>query len=399
MTLQSAATKVVANETAPFTRNEFGARIERTRVAMTKAGIDAIVVTSEANVEYLAGFETSFAWVTPSRPWYFVVPRIGDAIAIIPEIGLTNWQRTSWCENIETWPSPRPADEGISLLTAYLGRIRRQHGKVGFEIGPESRVGMPVSDLLRAKAALDLEIVDCTMLMASVRSIKSPAEIDRIRHICRIAGRAFAELPSTVGVGDTEKEIYRDFCASLLLKGADKVPYVSIASGHGGYESIIMGPTDRRVQTGDVLILDTGSKYGGYFCDYDRNFSFGRPSAEVSRVYAALWHATQAGIDAAKPGKTAADVFQAQADVLISHGFEVGNVGRFGHGLGKIITEHPSNAPGDETVLVPGMVLTVEPSAMFAGGIMAHEEDIVITEDRPEVLSPRASAEIQIIEC
>lgn len=394
-----ATTKIITREMAPFTRNEFESRIERTRAAMSTAEIDAIVLTSEANVEYLSGFETSFAWVTPSRPWYFVVPRVGDAVAIIPEIGLTNWQSTSWCGKIETWPSPRPSDEGISLLTASLGRISRQHGKVGFEIGPESRVGMPVSDLLRAKAALNFEVVDCTMIMAGVRSIKSQAEIDRVRHICQIAGRAFAELPSTARVGDTEKEIYRRFCASLLLKGADKVPYVSIASGKGGYESIIMGPTDRRVQKGDVLILDTGSKYGGYFCDYDRNFSFGQPSSDVSRVHEALWHATEAGINAARPGKAAADVFRAQADVLTSHGFEVGNVGRFGHGLGKVITEHPSNAPGDETVLAPGMVLTIEPSAMFARGIMAHEEDIVVTEGVPEVLSPRASAEIQIIEC
>ncbi|MBB6182248.1 Xaa-Pro aminopeptidase [Rhizobium flavum] len=247
--------------------------------------------------------------------------------------------------------------------------------------------------------SLGFELVDCTMLMAAVRSIKSASEINRIRHICEIAGKAFAELPSTVRVGDTEKEIYRGFSANLLLNGADKVPYVSIASGQGGYESIIMGPTDRIARKGDVLILDTGSKCGGYFCDYDRNFSFGPPSAEVARVYEALWHATDAGIEAARPGKTAADVFHAQADVLISYGFEVGNVGRFGHGLGKVITEHPSNAPGDETVLLPGMVLTVEPSAMFGGGIMAHEEDIVITEGEAEVLSPRASREIQVIEC
>nr|WP_235864286.1 Xaa-Pro peptidase family protein [Pseudorhizobium flavum] len=366
---------------------------------MSRTGLDAIVLTSEANVEYLSGFETTFAWVTPSRPWYFVVPRVGDAIAIIPEIGLTNWQNTSWCDRIETWPSPRPADEGISLLATHLDQISRRHGKVGFEIGPESRIGMPVSDLLRMQKSLGFELVDCTMLMAAVRSIKSASEINRIRHICEIAGKAFAELPSTVRVGDTEKEIYRGFSANLLLNGADKVPYVSIASGQGGYESIIMGPTDRIARKGDVLILDTGSKCGGYFCDYDRNFSFGPPSAEVARVYEALWHATDAGIEAARPGKTAADVFHAQADVLISYGFEVGNVGRFGHGLGKVITEHPSNAPGDETVLLPGMVLTVEPSAMFGGGIMAHEEDIVITEGEAEVLSPRASREIQVIEC
>lgn len=383
----------------PFTGEEFATRIERTKAAMTDAGLDAIVLTSAANVEYLSGFETQFAWVTPSRPWYFVVPRTGEAIAIIPEIGDSNWRSTSWCGSIVTWPSPRPADEGISLITSHLNSLPRRFGKVGFEIGPESRLGMPVSDLLRARNALVLEIEDCTMLMAGLRSIKSPAEVDRIRHICDIAGRAFAEIPATVHEGDSELEIYRRFAASLLVKGADEVPYVAIASGQGGYGSIIMPPTGRKVRKGDVLILDTGAKRAGYFCDFDRNFSFGRPSAEVARVYAALWYATEAGIEAARPGRTAADVFRAQADVLVAHGVEVGNVGRFGHGLGKLITEHPSNVPGDETLLLPGMVLTIEPSAIFAGSIMAHEEDIVVTAGQPELLSPRASPEIQVIDC
>lgn len=382
------------SDVIPFTGEEFAARIERAKAAMTDAGLDAIVLTSAANVEYLSGFETQFAWVTPSRPWYFVVPRTGEAIAIIPEIGDSNWRSTSWCGNIVTWPSPRPADEGISLITNHLNSLARRFGKVGFEIGPESRLGMPVSDLLRARTALALEIEDCTMLMAGLRSIKSPAEVDRIRHICDIAGRAFTEVPATVREGDSEVEIYRRFAASLLLKGADEVPYVAIASGQGGYESIIMPPTGRKVHKGDVLILDTGAKCAGYFCDFDRNFSFGKPSTQVARVYAALWQATEAGIKAALPGRTAADVFRAQADVLVAHGIEVGNVGRFGHGLGKLITEHPSNIPSDKTILAPGMVLTIEPSAMFAGKIMAHEEDIVITEGTAEILTPRASQEI-----
>jgi Xaa-Pro aminopeptidase len=385
-------------ELPSFERQEFERRIEAARSAMTRYGLDAIVVTSEANVEYLSGFETQFAWITPTRPWYFVVPRIEPAIALIPEIGETNWLSTSWCQEIETWPSPRPADEGISLLTRQLASITRSFGKVGFEIGPESRIGMPVADLLRLCSGIALELTDCTTLMAELRAVKSPAEIERIRHVCQIASRSFAELPSFVSIGDSEKAICRKFAASLLLNGADKVPYTSIASGQGGYGSIIMGPTDRQIRNGDILILDTGTKCGGYFCDFDRNYAIGQPSDEVRRVHEALWLATDAGIKSARPGNTAADVFRAQATVLRNAGIEVGNVGHFGHGLGKVITEPPSNALYDETALRPGMVLTIEPSAMYGEGfIMAHEEDIVIGEDGPGLLSLRADREITVI--
>ncbi|KAA1183075.1 aminopeptidase P family protein [Rhizobium tropici] len=381
----------------PFDQAEFDHRIERARRAMEENKLDAIVVSSEANLEYLSGMVTQFAWVTPTRPFFFVVPRDGEPTAVIPGIGYTNWQDTSWCQNIITWPSPRPGDEGISILKALFASLRRKHGRIGFEIGPESRIGMPVADLWRLKSEIDFEIADCQMLMANLRVIKSPAEIARIRLMCGIAGRAFAELPRTARIGDSERKIHREFIASLILNGADAVPYLAIGSGRGGYTSIIMGPTDRVLARGDVLILDTGSKVGGYYCDYDRNFAFGNPSDQVVRVHEALWLATEAGIAAARPGKTAADLFYAQANVLSSHGHKVGNVGRFGHGLGKIVTEFPSNAPGDRTFLRPGMVFTIEPSVDYDGKIMAHEENIVITEDGAELLSPRAPREIPVI--
>lgn len=388
-----------SNEVAPFSMHEFEQRVKRTRIAMTRHQLDAIVVTSEANIEYLSGFETQFAWNTPSRPWYFLVPRTSAPVAIIPEIGATNWLSTSWCRDIVTWPSPRPEDEGISLLVQHLSDLQKSFGRVGFEIGPESRLGMPVGDLLKLRSAIGLEVADCTLLMAELRAVKSPAEIDRIRHVCGIAGRAFDELPGLVSLGDSEKEICRKFAARLLLNGADKAPYTSIATGQGGYESIIMGPTDRRVERGDILILDTGAKCGGYYCDFDRNYSFGRPADDVRRIYDVLWRATEAGIAAARPGNTAAEVFAAQAAVLSAAGIDIGNVGRFGHGLGKLITEFPSHAPNDHTILKPGMVLTIEPSAMYgAGMIMAHEEDIVITDGAAELLTERAGAEITMID-
>ena len=155
-----------------------------------------------------------------------------------------------------------------------------------------------------------------------------------------------------------------------------------------------------RLRKGDIFLIDTGARYGGYFCDFDRNYTVGAaPTEEAKRVQAALYEATDAGIRAATPGNTAADVFHAQAKVLRDAGFDLGNVGRFGHGLGKLMTEPPSNMPGDSTPLVPGMVLTIEPSAMYGNGkLLVHEENLVVTEDRPKLLSRRAAPEITLID-
>lgn len=399
MAAKTTAKKLGHREVPKFNRAEFEHRIERARNVMTEHQLDGLMVTSEANLEYLSGFMTQFAWNSPSRPWYFVVPRVGDAVAVIPETGDVNWLTSSWCDNLRTWPSPRPENEGLDLLTKEVARVPRKFGRFGVELGPESRLGMPVSDLLRVGDAIKpFEMVDCIPAMKELRFIKSKAEVAHIRHICQIAGDAFDHLPKLVSVGDSEKEICRKFAADILLRGADKVPYTSIGTGKGGYTSIIMGPTDRRLAKGDILLIDTGAKYAGYYCDFDRNIAIGKPTSEAERIHDLLWRATEAGIKAAVPGKTSADVFRAQAKVLEDSGIVLGNVGRFGHGLGKVMTEWPSNKPDDRTVLKAGMVLTIEPSAMYGKDkIQVHEENLAITNDGPRLLTRRAPREMPVV--
>ena len=387
-------------EPGKFTRREFEARVERACRLMTRDKLDAVLLTSETNIEYLSGFTTQFAWNTPTRPWYFLLRRNGNGVAVIPEIGLSNWQSTSWVKEVMTWPSPRPENEGLDLLSKAVTGTRRRFGRIGVELGAESRLGMPAGDFLRLKRMLrPVQMADGASLMRELRLVKSKAEVDCIRHICTLAADTFDALPDFFQIGETEKNLVRKFQADILLRGADKTPYTAIGSGRGGYSSIIAGPTDRQLRSGDVFLIDTGSRYAGYFCDFDRNYAIGKVSDAVRRVHDLLYRATDAGIAAARPGNTAADVFTAQAKVLTNAGIALGNVGRFGHGLGKTLTEPPSNKPGDSTRLEPGVVLTIEPNAMYGRGkTLVHEENIVVTGDEAELLSRRAPREMVVIE-
>lgn len=391
--------KAARREVPRFSRAEFEHRVERVRGLMTRERLDGLLITSEANLEYLSGFASQFAWNSPSRPWYFVLPRAGEAVAVIPEVGETNWRATSWVKTVNTWPSPRPRNEGLDILSGVIGKLRRRYARLGVELGPETRIGMPVADLLRLRRAIrPFAMADGSGVMRELRLVKSRAEIARIRHICRIVCDAFDALPRMIEPGETEKEVVRKFQADILLRGADKTPYAAIGSGRGGYRSVVMGPTERRLRLGDVFFIDTGSRYDGYFCDFNRNFAIGTPSEEVKRAHEALYRATEAGLAAVRPGKRAADVFAAQAKVLLEAGLALGKVGRFGHGLGKAMTEPPSNKPDDETELVPGMVLTVEPSAAFGRDkVLVHEEDVVVTETGHRLLTRRAPREMPVV--
>jgi Xaa-Pro aminopeptidase len=196
----------------------------------------------------------------------------------------------------------------------------------------------------------------------------------------------------------SEWEACREMRLEVLRLGADASPYMMGQSGPGGYDNIIMGPGDKRRAEGDVLIIDTGTTFDGYFCDFDRNYAFGRADDALRRAYDVAFKATEAGIAACRPGATTTDLWRAMNDILEAGGARGNNVGRLGHGLGMQLTEWPSNRPGDDTPLRPGMVMTIEPGLEFAPGrMMVHEENVVVTEDGCDLLTRRACPELQII--
>ncbi len=380
----------------PFSDAEFQSRVEHTRELMQAQNLDAILLMSEPNIEYLAGFVTLFAWNSPSRPWYFLLPLKGDPVGIIPEAGESNWRETSWVESVLTWPSPRPENEGLSLLTDTIKGFPSRFGRIGAELGPETRLQMPVADFLRLREMIKpFEFVDCSLVMREARIIKSSAEIDRIRTVCTIVCDAFDNLPGLIASGDSERAVAQKFQMDIMLRGAEKTPYVAMSSGRDGYLSSSTWPSDRVLEEHDVFMIDTGSRLGGYFCDFNRNFAVGNASDEIQHAHDALIAATRRGIAAARPGATAADLFQAQLEVLLARGVQAGTVGRFGHGLGKLLTEWPSNMRDDHTVLRAGMVITIEPSLLLSNGRpMLHEEDIVIRENGNELLTRPTGPEI-----
>jgi len=380
-----------------FTEAELALRTERAQSMMRAQEVDALLLTTEAQVRYFTGFLTQF-WQSPTRPWFLLVPLTGKPIAVIPGIGVAGMQ-TTWIDDIRSWSSPQPGDDGISLLVQTIRELPRRFGRLGATLGIESVLRMPVLDFQRLQAELGAtEVVDCATEVLQLCSVKSGSEIDKIRYVCELASDSFNALPEIVHSGLSEREILRRMRIDLLQRGADHTPYIVSASGPDGYGDIIMGPSDRIVTAGDVMIIDTGTVYDGYFCDFDRNYAFEQASEKARRAYDTVYRSTDAGFAAARPGATTTDVWQAMWSVLEKGGARGNDVGRMGHGLGAQLTEWPSLTATDRTPLQAGMVITLEPGMEFESGkMMVHEENIVITEDGAEMLSKRAAAEIPVI--
>lgn len=372
-----------------FPTQEFRARIARIQTEMAHMDLDALLLTTAADVFYTTGFLTRF-WESPARPWYIVIPSGGDPVAIIPSIGAELMGRT-WMPQIRTWDAPDPRDDGVSLLSETLCDLVGATGRIGVPSGAETQLRMPLADYAAVQTRIaPRQFVDGTAAIQRVREVKSQAEVTLIRQTCAIAGRAFDRVPDLAQAGQELDAVFRAFQVALLEEGADWVSYVAGGAGPDGYGDVISpaGPTP--LQTGDILMLDTGAVRDGYFCDYDRNFAIGPASDAARRCYDALWQATETALEQLRPGLRARDVHAILSDALTVRGVTPGG-GRLGHGLGVTLTEWPSFTPLDDTELRAGMVLTLEPGAeVVPGRIMVHEENIVLREDGAELLSPRA---------
>jgi len=368
---------------------EFKARLTRAQSRMDAAGLDAILLTTEPDIRYFTGYLTRF-WESPCRPWFLVLPRSGDPIAVIPSIGAALMAR-SWITDIRCWRAPDLEDDGISLLAETL---RALGPSIGTPSGLQSHLRMPLTDFARLNAALPQPIGADFDILRSLRLVKSEAEIEKIKTACQIATRAFARVPEIASMGQPLAQVFRDFQRLCLDEGADWVPYLAGGAAPGGYGDVISPADDRPLAAGDILMLDTGLVHDGYFCDFDRNFSVGRPSADVAEGHSRLIEATYAAFEAARPGSTAAELFHVM-DKIVTGGAGGSEAGRYGHGLGMNLTEWPSLIPTDHTPLVSGMVLTLEPGIELAPGrALVHEENIVIRENGAEWLSQPYSAEM-----
>jgi len=382
-----------------FAKAEFEQRCAAAQAVMAEMQLEVMVFATEPEIRYFSGFMTPF-WQSPTRPWFVVLPASSQPIAVIPTIGVPLME-TCYVGDIKSWASPAETDDGISLLADVICAHVPASGRIGMLMGRESALRMPLADIFALKAHLaNREWVDVTHEVQRIRMIKSPHEIQKISYICQLISGVFEDIPNWVKPGLPLSELFREFKRRALAAGADDVSYLVGASGSGGYHDIIAPPDDRPLAIGDIMMLDTGSVWDGYFCDFDRNFALGNASYAAKEAHQRLYDATEAAMAVARPGATPADLYNVMDKVLRPDTAAGGgdDVGRYGHGLGIQLTESPSHTAWDKTELAADMVLTLEPSVIYDGGfLMVAEENIRLTPDGAEWLTTRAPRDLPII--
>ena len=379
-----------------FLNEEFEIRLKRAQNLLYSSKLDALLITLPSNLRYFSGIDTHF-WESPTRPWFLVVPLSGSPIAVIPEIGEKLFKKT-FIKDIYTWSSPNVKGDDISPLKSVLQSLPSRFGAIGAELGKEMTIRMPILDFGFLQDNFKFDIVDGTALIWKLRTEKTLNEIRKIEKAAQIVSDVFEILPSIISGDDSERGVARKLKEEILKRGADNIPYLPVVSGVGGVSQIIGNPTDKLISSGDFLFIDTGTTFDGYFCDFDRNFIFRNVSDDAKKMHEILWHATEEGIKNLVPGAKTKDVWKKLNKKIEDFGFIVEGEGRYGHGVGLQLTEPPSISSFDNSIIKENMVLTIEPSIEYEPGkIIVHEENILVSNEGPVLLTKRAPKELPLI--
>jgi Xaa-Pro aminopeptidase len=371
---------------APLPESEYRGRRERLAERLEQAGIDLLFVPPSSDLEYLTGLErdlpsfgqSSYAhgWVTgaliaPGREPVYLLPRMFVLFHL-------------WGRDPGELVTVNESDDGRALFRRALSAF-----------GSPARVGISArtwgESVLKLQAALpDASVVNATPLVNELRRVKSPAELDLMRHACGIADEAMAATASRVQPGVTMAELAEEVEHQLRVRGS-RTPSFPTHIFSYGYERSHDSQTPsglEPVAEGEAVMFDFGGVWGGYCSDFGRTVVCGEPPAEYERVYRTMLEAQEAGRAAAAPGARACDVDAACRAPIEEAGLGEFFRHRMGHGIGLDVHEQPFISVEDETVLEAGMTFTDEPSILWDGHFAVRIEDIVVcAEGGGEVLN------------
>ena len=372
------------SELLPITKEELESRLKRVRSSLHSTAACALVVSTEANFVYLTDLRFDPLWSSPTRSLILVVRVEGPPTFILPSF-VAEEARSKW-PDAEIRAYEAPPERVVHRLLETLATC--PPGPVAFELEPESRVGISLEDWAVLQASLSREVIDGQRLLWHARLRKSSSELQRLRLASHATSAAFQSLFEQELSGRSERELARSLLASALAAGADRAGWIGITSGSGSYARFVSGPRDRVPELGDMIWADVGVIADGYWSDFCRAGVIGGPTPRQRDLQAQIVEATLAGVAAARPGAPVSEVASSCRKRCEELGLRILGFGRLGHGIGLSATEPPSIAEWDNSILKPGMVITVEPAVVDDSGLYCAEQVIAISESgEPEILS------------
>jgi len=352
-------------------------RLERLLDHARAHGFDAIALMPGPNLFYLTGM----AFHISERPVLAVFTTDGQAGVIVPvlEASMTNTAYTPVTPFAYTDEAGyEPAFEKACARLNLAGRT----------IGVEALQMRMLEMRALERHAQGCQLLPAEDTLADLRMCKDESEIASMRQAIAFTQTGLENAIRQIKTGMTEREIVSMLTIEMLRAGAERMAFGPLVVAGPNAASPHTGASDRPVQPGDTIVIDCGATYKGYNGDITRTFSIGQLDPEMTHVYEIVKAANQAGREAVRPGVTAESIDQAARAVIEKAGYGEYFFHRTGHGLGLEVHEPPYIVAGNQLVLKPGMVFTVEPGIYLPGhGGIRVEDDMLVTETGGESLT------------
>jgi Xaa-Pro aminopeptidase len=349
-----------------------GGPIQRLRALLRQAGVDCAAVGPTTTLRYLLGR-------APHADERLTVLLVGagEAQLVIPELNAEGMPALPDVELL-TWSDDRGPGEALARTFPSRGAVER----LAVDESMRSGFLLPLLSAFSPRRVVPLDPI-----VAPLRIVKSPAEIDALAAAAALADRAMQAAVEACRPGASEAEVAWAAEESFRRGGAERVEFALAAAGanaasphHSTGKSVL--------REGEGIILDIGASLEGYKSDITRVVHLGPPGEEFRKVFEIVLRANQAGVEAVRPGIAAESVDAAARGVIAEAGYGRWFIHRAGHGIGLDVHEPPWIVAGQRTVLEPGMVFSVEPGIYLPGRLGVRVEDIVVVgEHGPRVLT------------
>lgn len=345
-------------------------RLDRLRESFDEHEVDALIVTTLANVRYLTGFSGSAGVLTVTRE---------DAL-----LTTDGRYRTQSAEQIERAGAGTQVEIKIGPVAEQRAAAQTLLGE-----GGEGRVGLEADGVSWSTQRVWADLLSSDRLVPTsnaveaLRAQKDAAEIARMEHAAAIADAALFEVLPLMSQGVTEEHFALELDTAMRRGGAESTAFDTIVAAGENSAKPHHRPGARRIGEGDPVVVDFGATFEGYRSDMTRTFCVdAEPEGELARIFDVVRTSQAAGAEAVRPGISAKEVDDVCRRIIAEAGwaerFEHGT----GHGVGLDIHEAPTVSQLGTAILAPGFVVTVEPGVYVPGhGGVRVEDTLVVTED------------------
>ena len=354
-------------------------RFDRLNASLRTSDLDAVILNPGPTLTYLSGLHFHLM----ERPVVLLFAKDQVPAIVLPELELQKVASLPYKLQVFAYPEkPSEWDKAFRSAVQALGLD-------GKRIGVEPRQ-LRLLEFRHVQAgAPEADYPDASDVLAGLRLRKDKAEVDAMRRAVKIAQDALEATIPSIKIGMTERELSSELVVQLLRHGSEpEMPFAPIVSGGPNAANPHASPSDRKLQAGDMLVVDWGAAYDGYISDLTRTFAVGEVDDEFRKIHKIVQEANAAGRAAGKPGVPCANVDIAARTVIEKAGYGEFFTHRTGHGIGMEGHEEPYMRGDNMQMLEPGMAFTVEPGIYLPGrnGVRI-EDNVVITETGADVLS------------